>query len=244
MRFFSKVAILATATFGFAGAPAQAAVQVTGYSYSPAAIGGGLAVDSAGFAEYGAAGRFLSTIQDLATMATLQRYTFCIDVLSGYYTYTPYNDVSLSSVISDLTKRQTLAGLLAYANPTIDAAGSPVATSLSAAAFSLAIWEVVHETSGVYNLTLGNFHVYGDLAGAGALANTYLSNVRTGAWSGDVNAVRVLVSTGNNSQNQIYLAAATAVPEPATWAMMLGGFGLMGAAMRRRAQPKLSFANL
>jgi len=30
-------------------------------------------------------------------------------------------------------------------------------------------------------------------------------------------------------------AAAGAVPEPATWAMMIGGFGLVGAAMRRRA---------
>jgi hypothetical protein len=27
----------------------------------------------------------------------------------------------------------------------------------------------------------------------------------------------------------------TAVPEPATWAMMLGGFALAGAALRRRA---------
>jgi hypothetical protein len=26
----------------------------------------------------------------------------------------------------------------------------------------------------------------------------------------------------------------SAVPEPATWAMMLGGFGLLGAATRRR----------
>lgn len=28
--------------------------------------------------------------------------------------------------------------------------------------------------------------------------------------------------------------AAAAVPEPATWAMMIGGFGLIGATMRRR----------
>ncbi|MBU1376339.1 MAG: PEPxxWA-CTERM sorting domain-containing protein [Alphaproteobacteria bacterium] len=27
---------------------------------------------------------------------------------------------------------------------------------------------------------------------------------------------------------------ATAVPEPATWALMLGGFGLAGTALRRR----------
>lgn len=30
--------------------------------------------------------------------------------------------------------------------------------------------------------------------------------------------------------------AGTAVPEPTTWAMMIGGFGLIGAAMRRRGR--------
>lgn len=33
-----------------------------------------------------------------------------------------------------------------------------------------------------------------------------------------------------------------AVPEPATWAMMLGGFGFMGAAMRRRRRTTVTFA--
>jgi hypothetical protein len=36
--------------------------------------------------------------------------------------------------------------------------------------------------------------------------------------------------SGNNS-----LAATPQVPEPATWAMMLVGFGFLGAAMRRRS---------
>ncbi|WEK41727.1 MAG: PEPxxWA-CTERM sorting domain-containing protein [Candidatus Sphingomonas colombiensis] len=36
-------------------------------------------------------------------------------------------------------------------------------------------------------------------------------------------------------------AVAGAVPEPATWAMMIAGFGLVGAAMRRRAV-KVRFA--
>lgn len=31
-----------------------------------------------------------------------------------------------------------------------------------------------------------------------------------------------------------FINAATAVPEPASWAMMIGGFGLVGASMRRR----------
>ena len=33
-----------------------------------------------------------------------------------------------------------------------------------------------------------------------------------------------------------------AVPEPATWAMMIGGFGLLGAAARRRTKTTVTFA--
>ena len=32
------------------------------------------------------------------------------------------------------------------------------------------------------------------------------------------------------------------VPEPATWAMMIGGFGLVGGAMRRRTRTSVTFA--
>ena len=34
----------------------------------------------------------------------------------------------------------------------------------------------------------------------------------------------------------------SAVPEPATWATMIGGFGLVGAALRRRAAPRAASA--
>ena len=33
-----------------------------------------------------------------------------------------------------------------------------------------------------------------------------------------------------------------AIPEPATWAMMVGGFGVIGASMRRRARVKIAYA--
>jgi hypothetical protein len=36
-------------------------------------------------------------------------------------------------------------------------------------------------------------------------------------------------------------AAAAAVPEPASWALMLSGFGLMGGALRRQRKAKVSF---
>ena len=44
-------------------------------------------------------------------------------------------------------------------------------------------------------------------------------------------------------QNEIKLASTVAaVPEPASWVMMLLGFGLVGAGYRRRAEPKLASA--
>lgn len=39
-----------------------------------------------------------------------------------------------------------------------------------------------------------------------------------------------------------FLGAIPAVPEPATWAMMLGGFGLLGAAVRRKSRPERRLA--
>ncbi len=45
-------------------------------------------------------------------------------------------------------------------------------------------------------------------------------------------------SVDSNFQWHIYYAA---VPEPASWAMMLGGFGLVGGAMRARRRTTLSF---
>ena len=39
-----------------------------------------------------------------------------------------------------------------------------------------------------------------------------------------------------------YDAASAAVPEPATWAMMMLGFGLLGAGMRRRTTTRVRYA--
>ena len=47
---------------------------------------------------------------------------------------------------------------------------------------------------------------------------------------------------GANNSATATFAAANAVPEPATWAMMIGGFGLIGAAARRRTRANVTFA--
>jgi hypothetical protein len=48
-------------------------------------------------------------------------------------------------------------------------------------------------------------------------------------------------STGGSYGGNITFTPA-AVPEPATWGMMLAGFGALGFAMRRRQQVRVSFA--
>jgi hypothetical protein len=42
--------------------------------------------------------------------------------------------------------------------------------------------------------------------------------------------------------NIVFQNVTTAVPEPATWAMMLMGFGAIGFGLRRRKQMELTFA--
>ncbi|NNM77059.1 PEP-CTERM sorting domain-containing protein [Sphingomonas sp. ID1715] len=50
---------------------------------------------------------------------------------------------------------------------------------------------------------------------------------------------------GVDSLSQVRLGGVSAlavVPEPASWAMMLGGFGLLGASMRRRQRTRVTYA--
>jgi hypothetical protein len=52
--------------------------------------------------------------------------------------------------------------------------------------------------------------------------------------AGALNTIRIVGSGAGIYSGNATFQAAAAVPEAGTWAMMLGGFGLMGAAMRRR----------
>lgn len=64
--------------------------------------------------------------------------------------------------------------------------------------------------------------------------------IYTGNFTADsANATLSFTDTSHNQNAGVYLdavsvqALATAVPEPATWAMMIAGFGLIGGATRR-----------
>lgn len=47
---------------------------------------------------------------------------------------------------------------------------------------------------------------------------------------------------GGSYTGQFKYGAAASVPEPAAWGMMIAGFGLVGAAMRRRTTMKVSYS--
>lgn len=70
---------------------------------------------------------------------------------------------------------------------------------------------------------------------ASLLAGTSYFGVITGFDSADVGAWSLTIS------GQGRAVPSTAVPEPATWALMMIGFGAIGGAMRRRSM-KVSYA--
>jgi len=49
-------------------------------------------------------------------------------------------------------------------------------------------------------------------------------------------------ASGSLTNERVTINLVSGVPEPATWAMMLTGFGLVGGAMRRKARMAVSFA--
>lgn len=79
-------------------------------------------------------------------------------------------------------------------------------------------------------------------AGTGDTLQQQLTNVPLS----DQNFYKITVSGQGNIGGSLYSGnlSSTAVPEPATWAMMLAGFGAIGFVMRnrRKPQPKVRFA--
>jgi hypothetical protein len=69
---------------------------------------------------------------------------------------------------------------------------------------------------------------------------TFLAAARSGSSSGFAFPSVVSAASGRFGPNFVYTAAA--VPEPASWAMLIAGFGIMGAAMRHRRRVSIAVA--
>lgn len=101
------------------------------------------------------------------------------------------------------------------------------------AAFQVAIWEIMGETSGTLDVTQGSFQLTATSGSNAvqALATHYLS----AAQKYDGPALYSLTRLSNPTYQDLVIAStANLVPEPETYALFLGGLGVIGLLARRR----------
>jgi hypothetical protein len=115
---------------------------------------------------------------------------------------------------------------------------SPGGTGLAAlSGDTLRIWAKRDASFTVTNVDGSPFTISatGLASGAPAASNDFYFH-SPGNWGGDglVMTGTVRIAGGRGSANQVFISQGNFVPEPATWAMLIAGFGLVGAAQRRR----------
>lgn len=163
--------------------------------------------------------------------------SYCIDIFHSLTT----GSFSAASAATSLS-----ATKLAQISAVISNGEALVTSADRSAAEQMAIWEIVNEGSGTFNLSSGDLLISNTSTNAVSLANTYLSNVKNGTWAANP-ALSLAVLTGTNNQTQLVWGTTAnrvlgAVPEPATWAMMLVGFGAIGATLRSRRPARNALA--
>jgi hypothetical protein len=177
----------------------------------------------------------------------------------GYVTTTTNPDSLCSSCFPSVVDHTTGSGLMLY----VDGAAA------NTGAFWSQTFDVVANSSYAFSVWAVNLGYTGPIPGLRATVNgttilntlvtPYTNNNGSADWvnyTGSFQsgaATSVTLSLFNDTQqfsfNDMVIddisfqgpAALSAVPEPATWAMMIGGFGLVGGAMRRRAT-RVAFA--
>jgi hypothetical protein len=110
------------------------------------------------------------------------------------------------------------------------AGGVPMDAKQSAAV-QAAVWEVLYETSGTYDLTAGSFVA----TSADAGTQGYINAIN---WAGIMSMHRThsVDQLANRSRQDLLMI--TPVPEPSTYAMLLAGLAGVGFVARRRSAQK------
>lgn len=175
-------------------------------------------------------------------------HVFCIDIhdnlASGTFTEASIADLEdvhsnvnvhySAQQVTDLTK------FLAY----VDVQGG-VTNAITSAAAQLGVWEIISEANDTHwdvTNASSSFWVSGLDTSVTSLANTWLANSHSQSVLGYT--LHVLDPAAGN-QVQAFVTHTPGdgiqlgVPEPATWGMIVVGFGLLGAALRRRKPEEL-----
>jgi hypothetical protein len=112
--------------------------------------------------------------------------------------------------------------------------GSMTLTTPEITALSIFMGSPDSYNSILFNYADGTSDSLTGLAIAGGAFNGDQSIGRRMTYSFDKSVTSVVFSSAQNSFEFDNIATVSAVPEPATWAMMIAGFGLAGSAIRRR----------
>ena len=97
----------------------------------------------------------------------------------------------------------------------------------------------------VSSIILNGNTIFNGLAGGFTGADWVNFSANSGFVNGtnvlQINAVNLAQQSGNPAGLRVEFteSAVAAVPEPATWALMIAGFGMTGFAMRRRRKPQV-----
>jgi hypothetical protein len=229
MKIFSKSVYAAVAAVFLVAAPATAATlnvsqQNSSWAYRDAS--GDISTVRAEVISYSIGGtahrswagafRLTGTSQSGAVQDFL---AFCLQPLEGW-------NLGEFNVGTNLS--QTVVGKL---GALMTNAASLITDRATGAAFQTAVWEIVTETSGAYDLNNGVFRLTASSANAASTAQSWLNNINTGAWTSNTNPV-ILTRAGT----QDLLTTIAPVPLPAAGVMLLGGLAGMFGLRRRRKQ--------
>ena len=222
------VSIAAGAAALVAATGANATTLTVGSAYSSAPSG----TVYVGWDDYGASfapQKISGTFNGSLINAT----AFCIELTqNSYFGATNFDVVSLNSYLSDLGKSGSYNSIAKALSTYGD-----VGTKTNDVALQLAIWELRYDNGA--SVKSGNFQVdWNTQSTYTNAANNQLANLGTVDSS-----LQFWVAKSSTKQDLLFVTQTPAVPEPATWAMMIIGFAAIGRSMRaRRNSTAVSFA--
>jgi hypothetical protein len=220
----SAMRILGGAVFGLlalcASHAGASSLTVNGYTL-------GEMVDVIGSGRAG----YVNTAELDVTLNGVNGYSYCVDLAQDIGVGTSTNWTLREAEASDGVIRA--AWLVDHFRPTSDASAWGATKATSIAALQVAVWEVLADTPGNYNLYDGSFRIAAGGASAGvmSLARNFLGELENASMDGFT--TDSIWAYNPTRQDQIFV---NPIPEPSSILLFSAGAGLVAfAAKRKRA---------